>query len=308
MASITLHAQTGSLGGAIAHKLADILGLNLLTLKDLLAALAGEVPANILKLLSESPKAFLTQAPFGCSFLEYFEGSLNERARREDFLLLNFGGAQFLRDEASVMHVKVVASLPERTGRLMAREGWNEEKAQREILLEDRRYQRYLNTLFGLESEVEGTYDLILSTDRASLNGAVRLIRDLYEDLRAKLAILQSEADSAAQVTMAEVPELKNASELDFAHMLDMYHIDWRYEPKTFPIEWDEQGRVTLAFSPDFYLPKFNLYLELTTMNQKYVTMKNKKAKKLRELYPGVNVRIVYKKDFASMMERFAEA
>ena len=84
-----------------------------------------------------------------------------------------------------------------------------------------------------------------------------------------------------------------------------MYGIDWRYEPKTFPVEWDSEGRVTLAFSPDFYLPRFNLYLELTTMNQRYVTMKNKKARKVQELYPGTNVRIVYRKDFLSMLERF---
>jgi hypothetical protein len=60
-----------------------------------------------------------------------------------------------------------------------------------------------------------------------------------------------------------------------------------------------------MAFSPDFYLTKFDTYIELTTMNQKYATMKNKKVKKMRELYPGVNVKIVFKKDFHSLVERF---
>ena len=67
----------------------------------------------------------------------------------------------------------------------------------------------------------------------------------------------------------------------------------------------DAEGNVILAFSPDFYLTQFDTYIELTTMNQRYVTEKNKKVKRLRELYPGINIRIVYKKDFQSLVERF---
>ena len=85
-----------------------------------------------------------------------------------------------------------------------------------------------------------------------------------------------------------------------------MYHIEWLYEPRTFPIEWDAEGNITQAFSPDFYLTQFDTYIELTTMNQKYVTQKNRKARRVRELYPGTNVKIVYKKDFQSLIERFS--
>ncbi len=96
----------------------------------------------------------------------------------------------------------------------------------------------------------------------------------------------------------------KNDTEEEFARILDMYNIEWLYEPKTFPVEWDAEGNVTMAISPDFYLPKFNLYLELTTMDQKYVTKKNKKMRLVRELYPGTNIRIVYKKDFQELVDR----
>ncbi|NLB19033.1 MAG: cytidylate kinase-like family protein, partial [Syntrophomonadaceae bacterium] len=75
--------------------------------------------------------------------------------------------------------------------------------------------------------------------------------------------------------------------------------------PRTFPIKWDSEGNVIQAFSPDFYLPKFDTYIELTTMNQKYVSEKKKKVKLLRKLYPGTNVNIVYKNDFYSLLKRF---
>ena len=99
-------------------------------------------------------------------------------------------------------------------------------------------------------------------------------------------------------------PVFKNETEEEFARILDMFNIEWIYEPKTFPVEWDAEGNVTLAISPDFYLPRFNLYLELTTMDQKYVTKKNKKIRLVRELYPGTNIRIVYKKDFNELVNR----
>lgn len=309
MGSITINAQLGSHGGDIAKRLSDMLGVEILDMDSALDHfLEGKVQKNIISLLKQSPKAFLTDSPFDCSFQEYLEGMLRDKAKRESYILVNFGGAQFLRDDNYVMHVKVVGSLKERAQRLSERNRINNDKAETELLQSDRKYQRYLNTLFGLDAEREGTYDIVVSTDRASVNGILKVIDGMYQDLQTQIALLTSNAESQASLTMSKLPEMKNESEIDFAYMLDMYHIDWRYEPKTFPIEWDDEGRVTLAFSPDFYLPKFNLYLELTTMNQKYVTMKNKKAKKVREMYPGVNVRIVYKKDFANMMERFAEA
>ena len=96
----------------------------------------------------------------------------------------------------------------------------------------------------------------------------------------------------------------ENETEEEFARILDMFNIEWIYEPKTFPVEWDAEGNVTMAISPDFFLPKFNLYLELTTMDQRYVTKKNKKMRLVQELYPGTNIRIVYKKDFNELVDR----
>jgi hypothetical protein len=94
-------------------------------------------------------------------------------------------------------------------------------------------------------------------------------------------------------------------SEEEFAHVLDFYGIEWRYEPTTFPLEWDEEGNVLEAFSPDFYLVQQDLYVELTTLRQKLMRIKHRKIRRLRELYPGVNVRLWNRKDFECFLERF---
>lgn len=101
-----------------------------------------------------------------------------------------------------------------------------------------------------------------------------------------------------------EIP-FAHSSERVAAEILDYYRINWQYEPKSFPIEWDGAGNVIAYFTPDFYLPDFDLYIELTTMSQKLVTKKNRKVRRLRELYPEVNVKIFYQKDFKALLARF---
>jgi hypothetical protein len=94
-------------------------------------------------------------------------------------------------------------------------------------------------------------------------------------------------------------------SERVAAEILDFYRIRWEYEPTTFPIEWDGNGNVVASFTPDFYLPDFNLYIELTTMSQKLVTKKNRKVRRLKELHPEINVKIFYQKDFRNLLLKF---
>jgi hypothetical protein len=90
-----------------------------------------------------------------------------------------------------------------------------------------------------------------------------------------------------------------------FARVLDFYKTRWEHEPTTFPLEWDEEGRVTNAFSPDFYLVDEDLYVELTTMKQSLVTRKNRKLRLLRELYPEVKCKLIYRKDVANLAIKY---
>ena len=100
-------------------------------------------------------------------------------------------------------------------------------------------------------------------------------------------------------------PQFQNEAELECAKILDYYEIPWDYEPRTFVLEQDEDGRITEAFSPDFFLPEQDLYLEVTVMKQSLVTRKNRKLRKLRERYPDVNVKLFYKRDIERLAQRY---
>jgi hypothetical protein len=94
-------------------------------------------------------------------------------------------------------------------------------------------------------------------------------------------------------------------SEEMFANLLDFYRIQWQYEPRSFPLQWDKDGKAMEAFTPDFYLPEFDLYVELTTMKQSLVTRKNRKVKMLRAIYPHINIQVFYQKDFQDLVFKY---
>ena len=97
-------------------------------------------------------------------------------------------------------------------------------------------------------------------------------------------------------------PVFAHDIEREFARILDYYGIRWLYEPRTFPLAWDEEGKVSTAFAPDFYLPDEDLYVELTTMRPKLITHKNRKIRLLKKLYPQVNIKLFRRQDLRDMM------
>ena len=102
-----------------------------------------------------------------------------------------------------------------------------------------------------------------------------------------------------------EPPRFASPAELECAKVLDYYDVPWEYEPRTFVLEEDEDGRVTEAFTPDFYLPEQDLYVEITAMKQSLVTRKNRKLRKVRQLYPDVRVKLFYERDFERIASRY---
>ncbi len=100
-------------------------------------------------------------------------------------------------------------------------------------------------------------------------------------------------------------PAFAHASEAELSRILDFYAVRWEYEPRVFPILWNTQGDVLESFAPDFYLPDLDLYVELTTLRQKLVRKKNRKLRRLRELYPDVRIKLFYARDFRALMLKY---
>jgi hypothetical protein len=100
-------------------------------------------------------------------------------------------------------------------------------------------------------------------------------------------------------------PRFVHPAEEVFARILDFYGLEWEYEPRTFPLEWDEDGAILEAFTPDFYLPQQDLFIELTTLRPKLATFKNRKLRRLKELYPEVNVKLIKRREMRDLMVKY---
>ena len=126
---------------------------------------------------------------------------------------------------------------------------------------------------------------------------AERTARPAIAKARARIPV------TGAPTEHVPAPFAHNA-EYEFARILDFYGIDWQYEPRSFPLRW-ERGHVTEAFTPDFYLPDLNLYVELTTLKTSLTAEKNRKMRLLKELYPEVNVIMLKKRDYLRLLAKY---
>ncbi|HEY9232282.1 MAG TPA: hypothetical protein VIS78_09045 [Blastocatellia bacterium] len=158
-------------------------------------------------------------------------------------------------------------------------------------------------------AERDGQHVLVVRETSPVNSQIVQQVVSLTGSLRDEWspALSGSEAGAVTQADPSPKPvRFANESEAEFARILSFYHIEWQYEPRGFAIEWDATGTATGFFTPDFYLPQHNLYIELTTLRQPLVTRKNRKIRRLRALYPEVNLKVLYAADYRKLIEKFA--
>jgi len=247
---------------------------------------------------------------------------LTDLALLNDLVVLECGGQFIFRSFPNAMHVRIIAPRDIRAHNLMEDRDLSFEQALAEMDEQDRRHNRFLRASFRRPSETPERYDLLLNTGGLEVYQAVELILQavrlkrlpdyglvsnetverakLRNQIRLARALTRLAADSDRSYS-----QFAHSSERVFARLLDFYGIRWEYEPRTFTLEKDPEGNVTEAFSPDFYLPDSDLYVELTTMKQSLVRKKNRKVKRLRELYPGIKIHLLYQKDFEDLIFKY---
>jgi cytidylate kinase len=306
LAILTISRQMGSLGDEIADALSRKLGWELISRDNLLTKFFVEITSvHERHMLTESARFYLNQNNGNGTYLDYLEQALFDLSLRQSAILVGFGSQVIFADDRTALHVRIIAPQNVRIARVRKQFHVSDNDAEQILNTADKKHKRFVATVFGVDLTDAASYHMTLNTASLSVDECVAAVMAMLKE-REQIRQFEIESEQTEMINNpSDRPLFKNATEIEFAKILDMYQIDWKYEPRTFPIEWDAEGNVTLAFSPDFYLTRFDTYIELTTMNQRYVTMKNRKAKKVRELYPGTNIKLVYKKDFQSLIERF---
>ncbi len=119
-----------------------------------------------------------------------------------------------------------------------------------------------------------------------------------------KGSVVQTSDSSVVTAELRRPAQFAHPSEEEFARLLDFYRIDWLYEPRSFPLQWDGD-RVVEMFTPDFYLPELDVYIELTTMKQSLATEKNRKVRLLKLLHPGTEVMLLNRSGFTRLLAKY---
>ncbi len=232
-------------------------------------------------------------------------------------------GAEFLlRQYPGILRTHVAAPATYRTGMLML-DRQIERPSARELMQQlDRDERAERRRRHGRATIPTELFDLIVNAALLDGDGAAELIATAARirgitAMGLMPAAVETEIQFQVRLQLARYrirppggvslqrKEFVHPSEEIFANLLDFYRIAWEYEPRSFPLEWDEHGQILEAFTPDFYLPEFELYVELTTMKQALVTRKNRKVRRLKKLYPEVNIQIFYQKDIQNLIFKY---
>lgn len=310
MQIITISRQTASYGDEIAKNLAKKLGFELIDrdyiLKNWLSDIANDHQLHMLKQSSNFyNKTINKKEKKGITFGEYISNRLQETAKTKNVVILGLGSQIIFKNNPRAIHIKIVASKKHRIHKTCKDYGLNKEQAERTIDLSDRKHRRYVWRIFEADWSEPTLYHICLNSDGFNLEEAVNFLMTLIDLKKENPEPLNDKINDLEKENKSEDYNFAHSSEKEFAKILDMHHINWKYEPTEFPLKWDAEGNITMGIRPDFYLVDYNTYIELTTMKRKYVTEKNKKIRLLRKKYPDINVKIVYKKDFHKLIEKF---
>jgi cytidylate kinase len=235
------------------------------------------------------------------------------------------GGELQARYFPGLLRAHIVAPENVRIGNLML-DHRLERAAARQLMLDQEAAERAdRKAKFGKSKATADLFDLVLNAEALNSEQMAELIANAAISMGlAERGFLSAAAEAQLQFQMRMrlaryglTPSgnaalrkkiFAHQSEEMFANLLDFYRIAWEYEPRSFPIHTGPSGEVLEAFTPDFYLPEFKLYVELTTMKQSLVTKKNRKVRLLRELYPDLNIQVFYAKDLENLIFKYGLA
>jgi bifunctional protein TilS/HprT len=257
---------------------------------------AKAVQANGCRILSLNPQKeyLITVGAYGLSDLYLKKGPLDVHKSLPDIL---DGKVVFIANAAKDERVQYPeTALAQGISSILGIPVLNKGEAIGEVRIYTREPRQF--------SEADKSFLLSVADICAVVFERAELQQLLEQDYKASDKRRKSSRVSSLPAAVLRPTSFAHPSEEDFARLLDFYCIEWLYEPRSFPLRW-EGDKIAEMFTPDFYLPELDLYVELTTLKQNLLTQKNRKLRELRELYTDINVRLLNKNDFVKLLAKY---
>jgi hypothetical protein len=305
MALVTISGDPASRWEEVAHAAAQLLQFELVT------------EARLAQWITEE----FGQTPIPEKAWKPAAASILTRMATEHHMVIAIAGAESVFNALPMLlRAGIVAPEARRAGNVMIDQRLERPAALKMLAGLDENAKRLRKSRFG---RMVKSFDVVLNMEFMDAPQAAEILRtavcarnlvahgllsgaaEAQMQFQTRLQLAQHGIAPAGQANLKRVA-FGHPSEQIFANLLDFYRIEWEYEPRSFPLQWDKDGKVMEAFTPDFYLPELDLYVELTTMKQALVTRKNRKIKLLRAIYPHVNIQVFYQKDLQDLVFKHA--
>lgn len=307
MAVITLSGEPGCRTREVARLVAQRLGFEYIP------------PVRLAEMVVEE---FGADPPLPERAWPQVAASILLRLATETHLVVGADGSEMLFRSIPILRVRIVAPENRRIGNTMLDDRLDRPAARARLREQEKALRALRKARFRRATPNPYSFDLVCNAENldsvpvAAIIEAAARERALPEQgflsaaaeaqlqFQLRLQLAKEGIQPRGQARLKKAAFVHPSEEV-FANLLDFYRIPWEYEPRSFPIMWDKDGRVLESFTPDFYLPESDLYVELTTMKQSLVTKKNRKIKLLRQIYPGINIQVFYQKDLQDIVLKY---
>jgi len=178
MPVITLSREMGSLGTAIARRVADSLGYRFVW-REVINRAASRAGAPEVALAEIDDLGLLDVRPTfrqRRAYRECVRQVIEELAAQDDVVIVGRAGQVVLRDAPNVLHVRVVAPRELRIRRTASRQKISLEAARAQVQESDRTRRAYLRRAYYVDWNAIELYDLVINTRRLTVVASAGLI------------------------------------------------------------------------------------------------------------------------------------
>lgn len=175
---ITISRQLGSLGFQVGTSVAERLNYRLVW-RDLInqAAILAGAPEVALAMFDEFN--MLGIEPSAQQFKDYIRvvnEVIREMANEGEIVIIGRAGQVVLKDDPSVLQVRIIAPLAIRIDRVTAERGVSSVAAKAQVQASDRSRRNYLQRFYHVDWDDPALYDLVINTGHMSVNTAAETI------------------------------------------------------------------------------------------------------------------------------------
>jgi cytidylate kinase len=178
MAIITISRGSHSRGRQVAEGVAERLGYDCVAREVLLEASGRfDVPeARLIHAAKDAP-SFLDRVSGGRRrYVSFIQAALLRRLRRDDVVYHGYAGQFFVADVSHVLKVRVVATMDDRVGIVVERDGVSPAQARRTIERDDAERRNWALRLYGIDPTDPCLYDLVVQVHKLGVDDAVDLV------------------------------------------------------------------------------------------------------------------------------------